>query len=202
VIGNPSLQPEVANSLELAVAHADGARQVQLVAFGQRVRDLIELRLVAPGAVPGIGTYAYANQARARVTGLELNWAEPLARWAALRLAATTLDARDGQGQRLERRPRTSASLRLDAWHGPWRAGWDLAYTGPQLLATGAVGAAPVAVPAYTLQGAHVTRTLGPALTLTLGVRNLGNLQLAERSPLFTQVEPPRTWRLALQGSW
>ena len=202
VIGNPSLQPEVANSLELAVAHADGARQVQLVAFGQRVRDLIELRLVAPGAVPGIGTYAYANQARARVTGLELNWAEPLARWAALRLAATTLDARDGQGQRLERRPRTSASLRLDAWHGPWRAGWDLVYTGPQLLATGAVGAAPVAVPAYALQGAHLSRSLPAGLTLTLGVRNLGNLQLAERSPLFTQVEPPRTWRLALQGSW
>ena len=64
------------------------------------------------------------------------------------------------------------------------------------------MGAAPVAVPAYALQGAHLSRSLPAGLTLTLGVRNLGNLQLAERSPLFTQVEPPRTWRLALQGSW
>jgi outer membrane receptor for ferrienterochelin and colicins len=202
VIGNPDLQPEVADSLELAVSHAAGARQVQLVAFGQRVRDLIELRLVAPGAVPGIGTYAYRNQAQARVTGLELNWAEPLARWAALRLAATTLDARDGHGQRLERRPRHSASLRLDAWHGAWRAGWDVSVTGRQLLAASAVGAPPVSVPGYTLQGAHLTRSLPAGLALTLGVRNLGNLRLAERSPLFTQVEPPRTWRVALQGSW
>jgi hypothetical protein len=33
-------------------------------------------------------------------------------------------------------------------------------------------------------------------------VRNLNDLRLAEKSPLFTQVEAPRTWRLALRGRW
>jgi hypothetical protein len=27
-------------------------------------------------------------------------------------------------------------------------------------------------------------------------------VRLAEKSPLFTQVEAPRTWRLTLRGKW
>ncbi|NLZ39993.1 MAG: TonB-dependent receptor, partial [Comamonadaceae bacterium] len=50
--------------------------------------------------------------------------------------------------------------------------------------------------------GAHLGRTLPGGLELAAGVDNLTNLSLAVKSPLFTAVEPPRTWRLALRGRW
>ncbi len=54
--------------------------------------------------------------------------------------------------------------------------------------------------PDVTLIGAHLARALTPQLDLTLGVDNLTNVRLADESPLFTHVELPRTWRVALRG--
>jgi outer membrane receptor for ferrienterochelin and colicins len=53
-----------------------------------------------------------------------------------------------------------------------------------------------------TLLGGHVTLGLPAGLEATLGVRNLDDLRLADKSPLFTQAEAPRTWRLTLRGRW
>jgi hypothetical protein len=50
--------------------------------------------------------------------------------------------------------------------------------------------------------GAHVTGSLPSGFEASLGVRNLTNLSLAAKSPLFTQVEAPRTWRLTFRGRW
>ena len=55
---------------------------------------------------------------------------------------------------------------------------------------------------AVTLIGAQVTRRLSRNLEIALGVRNLSQVQLADVSPLFTDVEPPRSWRLTLRGRW
>jgi hypothetical protein len=33
-------------------------------------------------------------------------------------------------------------------------------------------------------------------------VDNLTDLRPADRSPLYTHAEPPRTWKLALTGRW
>ena len=49
-------------------------------------------------------------------------------------------------------------------------------------------------------QGAACTVAQG--LEAAFGVANLTNVSLAEKSPLFTHVEPPRTWRLTLRGNW
>jgi outer membrane receptor for ferrienterochelin and colicins len=81
----------------------------------------------------------------------------------------------------------------------------DAEFSGGQTLPTAtatAMGATAQAVPDITLLGAHVVRTLPAGLTLTVGVHNLTDLRLAERSPLFTQVERPRSWRVALRGRW
>ena len=56
--------------------------------------------------------------------------------------------------------------------------------------------------PDLTRMGAQVSRELDHGLTLSAGVDNLGQLRLAEESPLFTGAEPPRTWRIALRGQW
>lgn len=202
VIGNPALAPEVADAAELGLAWEQGRRQWQLTAFDQRVRDLIELRLVSAGPAPGTGTYDYENLAEARLRGAELMGVERLAPWLTAHLAVTGLDARDGSGRRLERRPRWNASLRLEAEFGRWRAGWAAEHSGEQLLPATTVGAPPQPVQGVTLQSAHAAVMLGHGLVLQAGVRNLGNVRLADRSPLFTQVEMPRTWRLALRGRW
>jgi outer membrane receptor for ferrienterochelin and colicins len=200
--GNPDLQPERSDSVELGAGHATGPTQAQVMLFAQRVEDLIEVRLLKAGAVPGVGTYTYENLARARMSGLETSLAQVLGAGFTTQLSYTYLDARTDTGQRLEKRPRHSATLQVD-WDGdPWRAGAYAEYSGDQLLPTLTAGAPAETAPGFTLVGAHVTRTLPRGLELTLGVKNLGNVSLAELSPLYTHVEPPRTWRLTLRGRW
>ena len=50
-IGNPALQPERSDGIELGAGYAVGATEVQMMLYHQRVEDLIEVRLVAAGPV-------------------------------------------------------------------------------------------------------------------------------------------------------
>ena len=202
VYGNPDLRPETSDGVEFGVGWQRGARQVQAMVFAQRVDHLIDLKLLAAGAVPGTGTYVYENVVRARMSGLEASLVEPLGAGLALGLNYNYLDATGGDGQRLVQRPRHGATLRLDWQQGPWRAGLRAEYSADERLAAALAGAPSVAAPSVTLWGAHLGRTLPAGLELSAGVDNLTNLSLAAKSPLFTAVEPPRTWRLALRGRW
>jgi hypothetical protein len=49
---------------------------------------------------------------------------------------------------------------------------------------------------------AYAGLDLGHVLDLSLGVHNLGQLDLAQKSPLFGYAEAPRTWRPTLRGRW
>ncbi len=201
-IGNPALGPETSDSIELAAGWAQGQSQAQVTVFEQRVQDLIDIRLVSAGAVPGTGTYTYESLAQARMRGVETSCLLPLGFGFSTQWSYAYLDARNGIGQRLDRRPRHIASLRVNWTGGPWRAGLDAEFNGGQTLPSTTIGAPSQAVPDTTLLGAHVVRALPLGLELTVGVQNLSDLRLAERSPLFTQVERPRTWRVALRGRW
>ncbi len=201
-IGNPDLQPEVSDALEIGIGYAAGPAQAQLMLFEQRVDDLIEVRLITPGPTPGIGTYTYENLAKAKLRGVEASWLLPLGQGFTTGLSYTYLDAKNGNGQRLERRPRHSATARLDWQQGAWRAGATLEHAGDQVLPGAPPNTAPQKVPDIALLGGHVTVSLPAGLEATLSVRNLDDVRLAEKSPLFTQVETPRTWRLTLRGRW
>ena len=201
-LGNPGLQPERSDAIELGAAYAAGPTQAQVVLFDQRVEALIEVRLVTAGAVPGTGTYTYENRALARVRGAEFALAQSLGAGFTGQLSYTYLDARTDSGQRLDKRPRHSATVRLDWQGGPWRAGGYAEYSGDQMLPSLTTGAPSEPVGGVTLLGAHLSRRLPWGLELALGVRNLSKVRLAEVSPLFTHVEAPRTWRLTLRGRW
>ncbi len=201
-LGNPLLQPERSDGIELGASFAAGPTQAQVMLFDQRVEDLIEVRLVAASPVPGVGTYTYENLAQARLRGAETALAQVLGAGFTARLSYAYLDARTGSGQRLDKRPRHSATVQLDWQRGPWRAGAYAEHSGDQRLPALTAGAPAEPVPDVTLLGAHVSRTLPWGLELALGVQNLGNVRPAEKSPLFTHVEPPRTWRLTLRGRW
>ncbi len=201
-LGNPGLKPERSDAIELGIGYAAGPMQAQLMAFDQRVDDLIEVRLVTPGPVPGIGTYTYENLAKATLRGIEASVLQPLGAGFTGALSYTYLDAKNGNGVRLERRPRHSATVRLDWQHGPWRIGGHVEHAGDQLLPAGTPNTPAQPVPDLTMLGAHVSVGVAAGLDASLGVRNLTNVRLAEKSPLFTHVEAPRTWRLTLRGKW
>jgi outer membrane receptor for ferrienterochelin and colicins len=201
-IGNPDLKPEVSDALEIGVGYAVGPTQAQLMLFDQRVDELIEVRLVTPGPTPGIGTYTYENLAKARLRGVEASWLQPLGQGFTAGLSYTYLDAKNGNGQRLERRPKHSATARLDWQQGAWRAGATLEHAGDQWLPGTPPNTALQKVPDVVLLGGHVTVSLPSGLAATLGVRNLDDVRLAQKSALFTQAEAPRTWRLTLRGRW
>ena len=108
----------------------------------------------------------------------------------------------DGDGQRLEKRPRHSIGARLDWAWGPWTAGLLVTSTRGQLLASTVPGQPPQPAPTLTLLGAQAQWQITPVLELGVGVDNLNDTRLSEKSPLFTYAEPPRTWRLALRARW
>jgi len=70
------------------------------------------------------------------------------------------------------------------------------------LLASPVVGQPQQAVPSIAMLGAHLRLQLQPGLSLGVAVDNIGNLRLADESPLFTYAETPRTWRVSLRGRW
>lgn len=202
-LGNPNLQPERSDSVELGIGFAEGARQAQVMIFDQRVKDLIEVRLVAPGPVPGIGTYTYENLARARLRGVEFGLAWPLGANFSAGTSYTYLDATNTlSGARLERRPRHSATVRLDWRGGPWRAGVSAERSADQLLPASTPNTPPQPVPGLTFVATHVAVALPQGLEATLGVRNLTDVRLSEKSPLYTHAEAPRTWHIGLRGRW
>jgi outer membrane receptor for ferrienterochelin and colicins len=201
-LGNPALKPERNDAFEIGVGYSAGVTQAQLMLFDQRVDDLIEVRLVAPGPVPGIGTYTYENLVQARLRGAEASFVMPLGAGFTGTLASTYLDARNGSGDRLERRPRRSATARVDWQGGPWRAGLSIEHAGDQLLPASPASAPPARITDITTVGAHAGVSVGAGLDVSMGVRNLTGLNLSQKSPLFTQAEAPRTWRFTLRGRW
>jgi outer membrane receptor for ferrienterochelin and colicins len=198
--GNAALRPEKSDAAEIGVGWDTPGAGAQLMLFASHVDDLIVPRLLRQ--VGTRGEYLFENIDRARFEGLETAFALRLPAGFAVNATYTYLDARDGSGVRLEKRPRHSLGLRLGWRDGPWRAGVDAQYTAGQLLASTTPGQPLQPAPDLTRLSAHVSREVGNGLTLSAGVDNLGQLRLADESPLFTGAEAPRTWRIALRGQW
>lgn len=198
--GNAALRPEASDAAEVGVAWDSAELGVQVMAFASRVEDLIVPRLLRQ--VGTRGEYLFENIDSARFKGLETSLAWRLPAGFSVNASYTYLDAEDGSGKRLEKRPRHSIGLRLGWSEGPWRAGIDAQHSRDQVLASTTPGQPLQPAPDLTRMGAHVARDLGYGLTLSAGVDNLTNLRLAEESPLFTGAELPRTWRVALRGRW
>jgi outer membrane receptor for ferrienterochelin and colicins len=197
---DPTLEPETNNAWELGVAWDTAGAGVQAVLFHNRVDNLIVPRLLSVTA--GRGSYVFDNLDRARLRGIEMSANAKLPHGFALAASYQYLDARDGTGARIERRPRHAGSLGLDWTGGPWSAGVRVESTAGMLLATGVAGQAPRAVPDTCSVGARVAVTVTPALSVTMAVSNLRNVDLAQKSALYTWTEAPRTWRMTLRGQW
>lgn len=176
VVGNPDLKPESSTSLQVGGTLAHGDRlAIEVNAFHNRVRDLIQTDLANATVADGIATYTYANIARARTSGLEtsVNWRASAA--LQFNAAYTYTRTRDlDTGQELTRRPRDIVRLGAD-----WRAlpGSTLSLrlrSQSNELTDTATGARS---PAWTTLDLALNHKLGAATTLFAGVNNLTNRQ-------------------------
>ena len=196
--GNPDLRPESNDSVEIGIGRDTPTFGWQAMLFNNRVRDLIVSRFL--GNVAGRNTYVFDNEDRATLRGLELSTRWEAGRGFGLGLNYQYLRATDGDGQRLEKRPRHSLGLRVD-WHGgPWRLGAHLSHHADQVLASTSPALPFEAVPSITSIGLWSVYDLGRGLELSAGVDNLANRRLADSSRLFTYAESPRTWRVGLRA--
>ena len=116
VVGNPDLKPESSTSFQLGAVLALGRQwTVDVNAYLNRVKDLIETDRDNAREENGISVYTYDNVARARTHGVETDIAwQPDARWrigAGLTLGRT----RDlATGREIAQRPRRIARLGVD----------------------------------------------------------------------------------------
>ncbi len=101
--GNPNLKAERSRGGEVGVSWAfgRGAALAQVVAFSNRVTDLIQF---------DFASYAFANVGRAEMNGVEVSFLQRLG-GARLRAGLTWLEAEDGDGLPLLRRPEWSGHL-------------------------------------------------------------------------------------------
>lgn len=117
--GNPALQPEESQSLELGLKGQTGAHRWSATLFENQIDNLI-----------GFDGVTNPSNASARIRGLETTLQTRLAGWD-LRAALTLQDPENransaNQGKLLNRRAETSARLDLDRDFGPWRLGATL----------------------------------------------------------------------------
>lgn len=198
-VSNPALRAESNDGVEAGVAWDAPALGVQAMVFDNRVRNLILPRATAVTAPRPV--YVFENVERARLRGAEVSSTLRVATWT-FGANYQYLDARDGHGVRLEKRPRHTLGLTADWRSGRWRAGVRFDGTAGQLVPA-AVATQPLQrVPPLTYVHVNAAVDVGRGVTLLAGVRNLGDTNPAERSPLYTWGEPPRTWRLALRAQW
>lgn len=176
VVGNPDLKPERSDSWQFGGTLALRERfTVDVNAFHNDVRDLIQTDLANASTVNGTTVYSYENVARARTAGVEsaLHWrASPTL---AVQAAYTYTRTRDlATGTELTRRPRGMARLGLD-WTATPATTFSVRarHQSDELVATDSDGRSP----AWTTVDLALNHRLGRGFTAFAGINNVGNRQ-------------------------
>lgn len=186
-LGNSAIKPEKLDSYEIGIDWKINAVEVQLVAFHSRAQDLIVNSLVREiGPVRKI--YQANNVQRAHLTGLEtgINW--KISNNFSWTNNFTLLRTKDlDRGAELEYRPRSTLSSRID-FDGPngWSGRLGVNYTGSQHRND------TDRLPAYSIWNASVAKQLSKHHSIRLGVDNLANVRLADKSPNYRHAERGR----------
>lgn len=176
VIGNPDLQPESSTSAQFGgtLTRSDGLA-LQVNAFLNRVRDLIQTDLTHYTVVDGVAAYTYRNVARARTWGVEAAAQWPVAPTLQLQAAYTWTHTEDlATGQELNRRPRHQLRLGAD-W--TLRDGTTLAARLRGQSSERVDSSSYARSPSWTTLDLKLNHTLSPRTTLFAGIDNVFGTQ-------------------------
>lgn len=195
-LGNADVQPETSRSFEVGADWQSGPYALRGTLFHTRVKDLITTRLIEQQGTRRVYLYDNVNSATMRGAELGLTWAFAAGwRW---NNDLTLLRTRDGStGQELNDRPRHVLHSQLQ-WQGAsgFSARLGVDATGRQHTSTGGQ------LPAYTVANASVGWQITRWLSGRVGVDNLGDLRLAEKSADFGYAIRGRTYFANLQADF
>ncbi|HPE60963.1 MAG TPA: TonB-dependent receptor [Thiolinea sp.] len=197
---NPDLKPESNKALELGFHFGADLLTLDAALFRNAVDDLIDTRFNQL-LDNGLQEWRYDNIHSATLQGLEVATRTKLTPALHLKGSYQYLDARDGDDIRLERRPRHTLSAGLEWNFGGWDSSLRAEHVADQLIIPPASNTL-TALPDYTLWHAAFSRPLGKGLNLRLGINNLTDVRLEDKSPDFRHEEYPRTVRVELNGSF
>ncbi|MDO8901552.1 MAG: TonB-dependent receptor [Phenylobacterium sp.] len=197
VFGNPDLKPEIGTTYEASADYAGEGWSARLGVFQNDLEDLVETQCVRLCGIRGREVRVYGNVAEARIRGLELGGDVNLPAQLNLSANLTRMETENRlTGQDLLERPKTRANATLR-----WRPTPGLSaqlrgqYVGEQTVSTGRL-------PDYSLWSLEASQRLFEGVTLRVGVENLTDQRLAEKSGSFTYAEPGRLYHLGFNLSF
>ncbi|WP_085315454.1 TonB-dependent receptor domain-containing protein [Derxia lacustris] len=166
--GDASLRPEVSRNLELGLRHRRGSDEIGLVAYRNRLSNLI--------AFVGSGSCAsefgcYANTARAEVEGATLSGATRLAELNLTGSLDWQLPRDSDTGLLLRRRARLHGNVAADTRFADWTLGASVQASGKRWDDA----ANRQALGGYALLGLHARTALTRELSLLLRADNLAD---------------------------
>jgi vitamin B12 transporter len=189
--GNPNLRPERSGSLEVGVAFPAPARLgvLQLVGFSNRESQLIDF---------DAATFRFVNVARALQDGVEASWLATVG-GGRIEASLTWLDARDGAGAALLRRPAWSGSVALTHHVGEgWELAASLTWAGPR-ADEDPVSLARVHQGGFAVASATARAPLTSLLSARLRIDNLADRRY---EAVRGYPAPGRRVMLGLEAQW
>lgn len=165
--GNKLLKPEQAQSDEVGLQYAVGKSLLRATYFDTRVQDQL---------VYDFTTFAFANVARARNTGVEISFRGTVGD-TEVRTSLTQQDpVNETTGVQLARRAKTMASVGVSQPIGAWLAGADLRYVGERNDSNSSTSpSTPVVLGAYTVLDATLAYRYSPQLTFKVRLDNVAD---------------------------
>lgn len=192
ITGNSDLEPETSDSFEIGANYSTEKYSIDAAVFDNKVKNLIEL--TGP-----ITNRTYQNINEARLKGLEISTKILLTETLTLNTGYQYLDAKDGDGVRLNQRPRHSLSSGITWDKNNWQWNLNAEYLSGQIIEKNNVS---TDVPGYTILNAGVRRSINKNLDLAVRVNNLTDVRLEDKSDAFLHEEYPRTVSLELRGKF
>jgi hemoglobin/transferrin/lactoferrin receptor protein len=183
-IGNPSLKPEHATSIELGVRGANAGWRWQVAAYDNRYRDFITQQQVGGSGVPGDqAIFQHINLDSARIRGVEARteW-RPAPGWTVKAAAAKAKGDRSGNAgsEPLNSVQPARASLGLRHETGAWTVSADLLHSegkSPRHVNADLLGGNPFTPPSYDVLDLGATWRMTPALKLIANLNNVGDVK-------------------------
>jgi outer membrane receptor for ferrienterochelin and colicins len=197
---NPELQPETNDAWELGAGYSRNGFSVDAAVFDNKVKNLVDTRFERL-LDDGVQEWTYDNIDSARLRGFEISTQLKLKDNVRLNSGYQYLDAKDGDQQRLEGRPRHTLSAALEWEKNGWLASIRAEHQADQVVIPPG-SRTMVDLPETTLWNVGLSRQLSKNFEFRAGIENLTNLRLEEKSSAFRHEEYPRTLRLEVKGSF
>lgn len=193
---NPELEPERNRVWEIAANYNIERLEISVGLFDNRIDNLIDTKLdmIYPS---GIQVWSYDNIDEARIQGAELSANIVITSNGKIKSSYQYMDAKNGDGENLEQRPRHTGGIGFEWVQGTWSYNIDAAYLGKQHIMANNV---LTVLPSYTLWNTSIIKSLTKHVDVAMRIDNVTDVRLEEKSSAFRHEEYPRSLRIEISA--